>query len=952
MTSGSLIGRGYELQVLRTAAAEPSHLILVAGEAGAGKTRLTQAFLAEAVAQGKTTLLARCDPLPEPFPFAPVLELIKGMNPARRSLSAQSALLGSLVPLLPEWTESVPTAHEQPEEAGAIWHLRFRALIELWRGLGPTVCVLEDVHWADRQTAEFIVYASHELPEDFTLVVTFRPEDLSISSPLRGVFEVGPPAPTFLEVRPWESAEVHAYLAAAFGRDDIPATFAEYIVEQTSGVPLAVEGLVGLLKDREPRVENQPFWEATELGVPTPVGRAIHERLHRLESDAHGIVEAAAVVGIPSDEAMLATVAGLRKRQALRRLCQALDTGLLVERGRGRYALRNALAVQAVRDAIPPPTRLRMHLRAAEFLRVHDPDALQRLAYHYREGGADQRWVTYAERAADQASAMLDHESAIKTLHNVLAGADMARVVRNRLGCKLALAAIRSQARHEEVVELLGRLGDDHLVQRTDRGRLLYLLAVLLQGHGEGMSARTLLLRSAQLIGRNRAALGAFVMAELSSPWSLEGAAQDHLRWSERAVARSESAADRCAMVGSQSTRAGLLISLGDGSGWAAARAIPSQARNYEEAIALILSDVSLAWSGFHVGHYRRSRRFLDRAARRVEAIGYTDYQEAIDATLATLHWATGQWREFDVVGTARAEAVTRDGLSYWVSVRLAAALLDIWRGHVRRAEGRLSSSLQEAERSGLIAWRIAAGGGLARLALDRGDVDGACSRAMEAVDLVARKGIWPWLADVAPVAIEALLAGQRKGEAQSLVNRMDSQLDGRDAPLAEAALNVCHGLLLRADGDTHAAARAALLAAAAYQRLPRPYEAACSIILAGDASCEGGDRERGAQLLVRAWHQFTRLGATGNLETLDLDMRRWSISRPGAPSRGRKPYGPALSPRERDVAELAAQGKTNAEIAQILFLSSWTVKEHLGKAMRKLGVQSRTMLASRWVRG
>jgi hypothetical protein len=151
------IGREPELAALvRSLACDPS-VILVEGEAGVGKTRLLQEFLASQAVSGGGVLLACCPPLQTPHTLGPVVDALRQAtaHPARLGLSALS---GALRPLFPEWAADLSPAPEPPGDASAARHQVFCALAEVLSRLGARVLVVEDAHWADEATLEFLLF--------------------------------------------------------------------------------------------------------------------------------------------------------------------------------------------------------------------------------------------------------------------------------------------------------------------------------------------------------------------------------------------------------------------------------------------------------------------------------------------------------------------------------------------------------------------------------------------------------------------------------------------------------------------------------------------------------------------------------------------------------------------------------------------------------------------------
>ncbi|HEY6417283.1 MAG TPA: helix-turn-helix transcriptional regulator, partial [Acidimicrobiales bacterium] len=147
---------------------------------------------------------------------------------------------------------------------------------------------------------------------------------------------------------------------------------------------------------------------------------------------------------------------------------------------------------------------------------------------------------------------------------------------------------------------------------------------------------------------------------------------------------------------------------------------------------------------------------------------------------------------------------------------------------------------------------------------------------------------------------------------------------------------------LAEAAGDRRRAAEAFLAAERAWLELPRPYEAARARESAGRCLLDA----RGQELLIGALSAFRSLGATWDAARTRRTLREQGVI---VPHRGgRKGYGSELSPRETQVARLAADGLSNPQIAAALYLSRKTVERHLSSAMRKVGVHSRVELAGR----
>ncbi|WP_344888894.1 response regulator transcription factor, partial [Nonomuraea antimicrobica] len=125
---------------------------------------------------------------------------------------------------------------------------------------------------------------------------------------------------------------------------------------------------------------------------------------------------------------------------------------------------------------------------------------------------------------------------------------------------------------------------------------------------------------------------------------------------------------------------------------------------------------------------------------------------------------------------------------------------------------------------------------------------------------------------------------------------------------------------------------------------MPRPYGAARAAESEAGTRIALGDRDRAADLIAEALERYAALGATHDAARCRRLLREIGPdrSRPAAPRRGRKATGGVLSPRESEVARLVALGRTNREIAEVLFLSQRTVDTHVARVLQKLGVRTR----------
>jgi DNA-binding NarL/FixJ family response regulator len=186
------------------------------------------------------------------------------------------------------------------------------------------------------------------------------------------------------------------------------------------------------------------------------------------------------------------------------------------------------------------------------------------------------------------------------------------------------------------------------------------------------------------------------------------------------------------------------------------------------------------------------------------------------------------------------------------------------------------------------------------------------------------------------PDAVEALIHLGRLGEAEPMIVALERNGERLDRPWMKATGARCRGMLLAARGDVNDANGAVERAMAEYDRLPMPFERARTQLLAGQLQRRQRQKDQAATTLREALKMFedlnTRLWADrarDELARADVGTRRMSN----------------LSPSEQRVAELAASGMTNRDVAAALFISPKTVESNLARIYRKLGIHSRAEL-------
>ena len=943
------VGRDREVALLSRALVEPS-VVLVEGEAGIGKSRLLQEFHARAP-DHERILVGVCPPFRESLTLGPIVDAARQARDCVAGLNL-SALAGALRPLFPEWTAHLPPPPEPLSDPSAAQHRLFRALAELINRLEIAVLAVEDVHWADSATLDFLLFLACRLPQQVSLVVTYRPEDVPATSPLLRLSSRLPATTTQLRVtlEPLDVPGTASMVSSMLGGQAVSTKLARFLHLRTDGLPLAVEESVRLLSDRADLVCDKGGWSRRstgELQVPPTVRDAVLERVQRLGPPAHRVLQACAVLGEPADGLVAVRIVGLSDEEARVGLTEAVACGLLREDEKGQVSFRHVLTRRAVYEAIPTVERRRLHLCAGRLFETLQPVPVLQLTRHFRAANESQRWARYAEQAADSAVASGDHGSATVLLNDLLTGAELSLPDRVRLTRKLARAAMfRRDAfddLHSRTVRMLRNLIETEQLRAQQDAELRSALGWLLAQQGYLEAARGELERAVPHL-RHRPAEAARAMAYLGVPFIGNRPGAVHLRWLQKVADLDTSALPEAERLALNVDRASGLLQLGDASGWDVAAEVPATAATIEERRQIVRAHLNVAASAVRWGHYPHARERLRAALDLADADGHVRVRAKILIVLAQLDWYSGAWEGLAARIATLAEADAADPIAYLSANRLG--LWHVARGEWRKAEESCRWALDMADRSGAVDDVLEPAAALGRLRLLEDRVGEALKVTDDPMRAVVTKGVWLWATEIAPVRVEALAAAGALEEVVDLVTRYRRWMRGRDAPAPLAALTTCHARLMAARGDHGRAARLFAAAAKAWARLPRPYDAMLSQEWQARCLLAAGRADEALALLSGTFQSLSDLGARGDTDRVAGLLRAHGVDTRRSWRRGRRGYGNQLSPRELEVVRQLVTGRTNREIADALSRSPKTVAGQLSSAMRKLGVSSRTALA------
>ncbi|WP_344311799.1 ATP-binding protein [Fodinicola feengrottensis] len=947
-SSPVLVGRTAELRALIDVTSQPPAVVLLEGEAGIGKSRLLQELLAQPELRRHWTAMGWCQPLREPFPYGPIVDALGGagehLERLRRTGRPLNPLLGALRPMLAEIADHLPAQPAPLGDARAERHRMFRAVRELLATCGPTLLVVEDLHWADEGTTDLLHFLVSQPADNMCVVATYRPEE-SASLPLTGAHRQGPGTTSaVIRLAPLDEGHVGRLTAALVGEQDVSADFAGRLFRRTAGIPFAIEETLHALRD--PAGAVRATGSAAErlldnLEVPTLLRQAMADRLDRLSPAAVRVAQATAVLAVPASAALIMAVADLPAAETDDGIVQALRAGVLVEASTNRYGFRHALARQAVYDALDGPYRRGLHARAAAVLRAGPSLPYVQIANHLRAAEQIGEWLSTAESAALVAHDSGDSALASELLLELIDEPTISTEQVNRVALALGKSAL-GMVGERGMITVLGQLLEDPRLTSATRAELRFQRGLLsLRRSGSLDAGREDLEEAvAQLADSNPASalMGMSVLAVAQFGETPASEAQRWLPLVEKGIQRSADPAVRASAAANQLHT---LIQLGDPAGLPQALELPDRSDDSEERRALTRAHANVADACGWVGHFSSARRFLRTSQELAGAGGAVPYVCSVtDATEAHLDWWTGRWEGL----AERCEQL----LDRYLDVQIVADELSLVLASLAIAAGEWDAALDRLDRPGLLSATescapmvISAAAARTRLYLSRDDVVSAAHAASRSLALASAKGVWAWAAELLPAATEAYARNGEIATAQALLDAYDLGIAGSDTPLAQAASLHGRGILRLFTGDVRGATGRLRDAAEAYEALPAPYDAALATERAALAAVARGADP--TEQLGPLADTFAALGATRDAARCQHALRgHGTVVRS---RRGRRGYGDELSPREKDVARLLARGHSNREIAEVLFLSPRTVEHHVARVLHKSGARTRADL-------
>jgi tetratricopeptide (TPR) repeat protein len=444
-----LVGREAEQAELRDRLSEATEghgrFVLLGGEPGVGKTRLTEAVLEAARARGCMSLVGHAYEMEGVAPYVPFVEMLEYSSrvvpPAalRHALGDAAPEVATLMPELRQMFPDIPPPLDVPaEQQRRMLFNGYRDFVARSCALAPIVAVLEDLHWADESTLQLLLHLAPTLSSLPILVIgTYRDVELAVHRPFAKTMEtlVRQRFATRMSLKPLPAAGVGALLTAMSGGREAPSSLSRVVFAETDGNPFFVEEVFQHLKEEGRLFDANGEWRLDTrfeaLEVPESVRLVIGRRLERLSEGARRVLTTAAVIGRSFSLALLEALERPgADDQVLAALDEAEAADLIAPQRAGRevrYLFTHELIRQTLAEALSMPRRQRLHARTADAIERLYASAVDRhtsaLAHHLFHAGAasdPDKTNRYLVMAADEARAASAPEDALRCLDQAL----------------------------------------------------------------------------------------------------------------------------------------------------------------------------------------------------------------------------------------------------------------------------------------------------------------------------------------------------------------------------------------------------------------------------------------------------------------------------------------------------------------------------------------------------
>jgi DNA-binding CsgD family transcriptional regulator/tetratricopeptide (TPR) repeat protein len=941
-------------------------VVLVGGDAGAGKSRLVGEVAHDATTTGWHLLVGHCldfgEGSPPYLPFSEALGRLAAEHPElNRSLVEISPAIARLHPAHRRLSEADDAP--EPTHRAAL----FEAVHEVLAALAadaPLLLLIEDLHWADQSTRDLLRWLfTRQFEAPVTILATYRGDDLHRRHPLRATLAewVRLPGVARIQLGPMSADEGRA-LIDALGPAPMAEPDRQDILTRAQGNPFFIEELVAA---------------STVSGgrLPGDLADLLLVRLERLDDDAQLVVRAASVAGRQVSHALLSVGTALPDDALEVAVRAAVEANILVSADGARYTFRHALLAEAIYEDLLPGERVRLHAAYATALADRRVDGSAAELARHALASHDLITATRANiDAGDEAmsvggpqEATHHYEHALELLSDPVVAAELS-FDENAPGyvdrIDLVVRTSNATAAAGHLSRALAIALDQLKITPMDgppanRARLVHCLALTAFVMDHNIDLLSLTAESVRAMSDEPpSALHAHVLYAHARANYERARDEDVVRWATKALAMA-----RDLSIASLASDATILLAKIDertGDSAAALTAVQTaiaEARDAGAQLAEMRGLYTLGSLYYGRGRLSESLDSYDAAAKRAVELGRQWAPYGVDAVIfrALVGFVAGEWD-----GVAAATDMSGQN-----PPEIAAGLFAAIRLELAAGRGDLSAIADIPlvrkgwPLDGLIA--ITSAAAAIELYGQSGDIAAALAIHDDALEAVGR--LWQRPAFHARVRLAALLLGALGDAAAAAPTAERAELVARADEVGTAAAEVTTTPLYDGPEGRAWAARLSAeqarvhwlagidapplddltdrwrTAVAAFAEFGHSYETARSRSRLAAVLAAAGDPDatREADLAREA---ARTLGARALLAEL---QRQGGSPHPAAVRGSGVRAAEELTAREHDVLELVATGRSNRDIAGQLFISPKTVSVHISRVLDKLDATSRT---------
>jgi len=890
---------------LLSAERQPTGLV-IEGDAGIGKTTLWLAAVDRARQRGFRVLSARVGQAESVLAYAAVADLIGDIDAAELAQLPDMQRIAVDRVLLRAGGEGPPT--DQRVVAAA-----FAAVVDRLTVDAPVLVAIDDVQWLDPSSQAVVDYAGRRLRGRAGILLTERC-DPNEGRAVTWLQLVRPDGMERIRVGPFSLGRLHALISTRLGRSISRPTMV-WIAEISGGNPFYALELARAIHTGSGRAQPS---------LPATLAELMRHRIGSLEGQAGDLLLAAAALANPTVE-VLARVVDTTVDHAVELLEEAESKGIIAIEG-DRVRFSHPLLAHSVYTDASPARRRATHRALSEIVVLPELKA-RHMALAASRGDPDT--LKALDTAADAARARGAPAAAAELLELAigLGGNSPSRRIR--------AAQHHFKAGDTERARTLLEPTIDELPAGLLRGVALNLMAGICMYRDTFVEAAGLLERALDNAETNPGLL-VQTLVSLTFAQGMAGKFDQSLQNARLAVSHAEEIGYRPLIGRALATLVNASFHYGRGVDEdSLRRALELEDPDDDVPIPFCPSAVNAlicAWTGQLNVARRQMAALRDRCVER----GAENDLMAIAGYATLIEIWRGNFAEAALLAQDTMERAEQVGGSRTIALT------------VRAAVAAYAGREQDARADAAAALAIASESGVPRLAewptMTLGFLEVSLARYAEALTTLQPlldifdelPGSEIMTATFIPDAVEAMVSTGRHTDAVPLIEELEHNGARLDRPWMLAVGARCRSMWMAAAGDIRAAAETAEQAMAEHDRLPMPFERARTQLLLGQLLRRQRQKDLATNIFREALQAFEAMGTPLWADRVRAELARAKV----APTRDLN-----LTPSERRVAELAASGMTNRDVAAALFISPKTVEANLMRIYRKLGIKTRAEL-------